>query len=108
MPSRNVEEDAPMQLGRSPVSLLDLLREDLLHPGQELSFRRSSATKGHVTAEGTIRFEGQEYASPSTAARAAAGGTSTNGWTAWYADTATGLRSLSQLRSQLPTAAMEQ
>ncbi|MGQ0826308.1 MAG: hypothetical protein ACT4OX_14965 [Actinomycetota bacterium] len=96
-----------MQLGRSPVSLVDLLREGLLHPGQELSFRRGSGTKGYVTAEGTIRFEGCEYASPSTAARAAAGGTSTNGWTAWYADTAAGLRSLAQLRSQLSTAAIE-
>ena len=74
-----------MQLGRSPVSLADLIRSQLLQPGQELSFRRSTETNAHVTAQGTIRFDGKEYGSPSTAARAAAGGTSTNGWTAWYA-----------------------
>lgn len=92
-----------MQRGRSPVSLADLIRRQVLQPGQELSFRRSSETKAHVTAEGMIRFGGQEYGSPSTAARAAAGGTSTNGWTAWYVNTADGPVALAQLRSQLPT-----
>lgn len=72
-----------------------------MQPGQELSFRRSSETKARVTAEGTITFGGQEYASPSTAARAAAGGTSTNGWTAWYVDLGDGWVALAQLRAQL-------
>jgi hypothetical protein len=45
-----------MQLGRSPVSVADLVRAGLLRPGQRLLF---------------------------TAAMAA-GGTATNGWLAWY------------------------
>jgi hypothetical protein len=91
-----------MQLGRSMVSLADLIRTNLLHPGQELSFRRSSDAKAHVTADGTISFQGREYASPSTAARAAAGGTSTNGWTAWYVRTPDGMVTLAGLRARLP------
>lgn len=90
-----------MQLGRSPVSLADLIRKGLLHPGQELSFRRSSDTKGQVTSAGTISFQGRGYSSPSTAARAAAGGTSTNGWTAWYVSTPDGMVTLAGLREQV-------
>jgi hypothetical protein len=36
-----------------------------------------------VTAAGTIRYQNKEYTSLSTAAKAAAGGTSTTEWLAW-------------------------
>ncbi len=90
-----------MQLGRSPVSLADLIQRQLLQPGQELSFRRSTETKAHVTAQGTVTFDGKEYGSLSTAARAAAGGTSTNGWTAWQAKVGDRWLPLAELRKQL-------
>ena len=90
-----------MQLGRSPVSLADLMRTQLLHEGQELSFRRSAETTAHLTADGKIRFGDQEFASPSTAARAAAGGTSTNGWKAWYVKVDDSWIDLAQVRAQL-------
>jgi hypothetical protein len=73
------------QLGRSPISLSDLVRAGLLRPGQRLSFRSGTQT-ADVTSEGKLTFDGRDFHSPSTAARAAAGGTSLNGWLAWRVD----------------------
>ncbi len=71
-----------MQLGRSSVAISDLVKAGLLRPGQRLVFRKNGPG-AEVTATGAIKFGGTEYSSPSTAAKAAAGGTSTNGWVAW-------------------------
>jgi hypothetical protein len=89
-----------MQRGRSPVTLADLLGAGFLHTDQQLSFRRNSAVTAHVTAEGTIQFEGTEYPSPSTAGKAAAGGTSTNGWVSWYVKDGEQWSSLAALRNR--------
>jgi len=70
------------QLGRSPVSVSDLVKAGLLRSGQRLVFRKGDL-HAEVTTSGTIRYAGKEYASPSSAAKAAAGGTSTNGWVSW-------------------------
>lgn len=90
-----------MQRGRSTVSIADLIGADLLQPGQQVSFRRSSTITGVITNRGTISVSGTEYASPSTAAKAAAGGVSTNGWVAWRVRRGGEWNTLAQLRDQL-------
>lgn len=87
---------------RSSISLPDLLAAGLLHPGQRLVFRKRGPS-AEVTSSGTIRLSGKEYTSPSTAGMAAAGGTSTNGWVAWYAEDGDDLTLLSELRLRLAT-----
>lgn len=72
-----------MQRGRSPVSVADLVAAGLLRPGQRVRFRRDETITGELTDAGAIRIGADEYRSPSTAGRAVAGGTATNGWTAW-------------------------
>jgi Restriction Enzyme Adenine Methylase Associated len=74
-----------MQLGRSPVSLSDLIQAGLLRSGQRLLFRRRPECTAEVTDRGTLLFDNREFKSPSTAALAA-GGSATNGWLAWYSD----------------------
>jgi hypothetical protein len=90
-----------MQRGRSPVSLSDLVKAQLLRPGQEVSFRKSPSITGVVTDSGTISVSGTEYGSPSTAAKAAADGVSTNGWLAWSVRRDDGWSTLAELRDQL-------
>jgi RAMA domain-containing protein len=88
-----------MQLGRSSVSLSDLVTAELLRPGQELTFHGRSPATATVTARGTITLDGSEYKSPSTAAKAV-GGVSTNGWRAWYVNVAGEEISLAELRTR--------
>jgi len=90
-----------MQLGRSSVSLADLVQAQLLQPGQELIYRRNPDSRARLTAEGTITFDGRDYPSPSAAARAAANGVSTNGWKAWCVDVDGRNVDLAAIRSQL-------
>jgi Restriction Enzyme Adenine Methylase Associated len=90
-----------MQLGRSPVSLSDLLQAGLLRPGQKLWFRRKREIRAEVTASGTIRLAGREYTSPSTAGKAASQGSSTNGWVAWYVKEGDEWTDLAALRERL-------
>lgn len=89
-----------MQRGRSPVSVADLVKAELLRPGQRLSFRKNDAVVGEVTTTGTIRIGADEYSSPSTAARAVTGGTATNGWLAWCVDQGGRSATLADLRGQ--------
>jgi hypothetical protein len=89
-----------MQRGRSAVSLSDLIGAGLLRSGQELSFRRSDDVVAVLTESGGLRFKGDEYRSPSTAGRAAAGGVATNGWVAWFAKSGHERVSLARLRDQ--------
>jgi hypothetical protein len=90
-----------MQRGRSPFSLSDLLAAELLHPGQELRFRENADLMAVLNSEGRIVFDGQEFPSPSTAAKTASGGTSTNGWLAWYANEGGRWTPLAKLRERL-------
>jgi hypothetical protein len=90
-----------MQLGRSPISLGDLVKAQLVRPGQVLSFRKSPTLAGVVTQAGTIKLNEIEYASPSTAAKSACGGASTNGWHAWYLKESDEWVSLAALRDRL-------
>jgi hypothetical protein len=88
-----------MQRGRSPVSVADLVTAQALRPDQVLHFRNGPRT-GHVTATGTIAFKGSDYSSPSTAARAATGGSSTNGWLAWTVDDGGSRITLAEVRNR--------
>ncbi len=89
-----------MQRGRSPVSLSDLLRAGLLHPGDEIRLRRGDTSKATVTERSTILLGETEYTSPSTAAKAATG-TATNGWLAWYVRRGEEWTDLAALRKHL-------
>ena len=86
------------QLGRSPVSLSDLVTAGLLRPGQELFFRGGTRI-ARVTSAGGVTFEGRNFTSPSTAARAASG-TSTNGWLAWHVNDGGRRATLAALRDR--------
>jgi hypothetical protein len=88
------------QLGRSSVSLTDLIHAGLLRPGQRLVFRKADGPGAEITSLGTIRYQGKEYPSLSTAAKAASGGTSTNGWLAWCVKDGDSLTSLAKLRDR--------
>ena len=46
--------------------------------------RRLGGISGTLTSSGRIALQGEEFESPSTAARRAAGGAAINGWLAWY------------------------
>ena len=89
-----------MQRGRSTVSLGDLLSAGSLQPGQQLTFRQRPEVTAEVLANGRLKFGGTEYSSPSTAARAVLGGTSTNGWLAWSIREGDVLVALSDVRAR--------
>ncbi|MFZ2529409.1 MAG: hypothetical protein WAX14_17435 [Rhodococcus sp. (in: high G+C Gram-positive bacteria)] len=63
-----------------------LLRLRYLTAGQQLRFtqrRKGLVHTATVESDGSLRFQGRRYSSPSSAAGAASG-TSTNGWIAWH------------------------
>jgi len=74
------------QRGRSAVTLAQLLQSGLIDAGQELRLRGTAEAQAVVTQTGGVEYAGTVYSSPSTAARAARGGTSTNGWLAWQVE----------------------
>jgi hypothetical protein len=99
-PRRDPVKDEQMpQRGRSSVPFADLVKAGHIKAGQTLVFRKDGP-RAEVTADGAIRFQGKNYTSPSTAGRAAAGGTSTNGWTSWYVKEGGGLTLLSAIRAR--------
>jgi hypothetical protein len=73
------------QWGRSAVSLIHLLGAGFVRDGLELRLWGQGGATATLTAAGSIQYGGAVHPSPSTAARAAKGGTSTNGWKAWEA-----------------------
>ena len=85
------------------VTIADLLEAGLLTAGDALRFRRPRRGENHravVTASGAIALEGgQEFRSPSSAARVAADMRAVDGWHAWT--TVASGRSLDSLRQQL-------
>lgn len=86
------------------VQVTDLLEAGLLHQGDELLWRRPRVGEQYraaVTAEGSIRLEdGRVFASPSRAAKEAAGIPAYDGWYAWRL----GDKTLHDLREELAVA----
>jgi CBS domain-containing protein len=82
------------------VKLQDIVEEGLLEPGSTLHLDAGGESlTGTVTERGWIRLDdGQEFAAPSPAASAAAGGRSFDGWQDWRTEAGT---SLDDLRQQL-------
>jgi hypothetical protein len=74
------------QRGRSAVTLAQLLESGLLQAGQELRLRGTGGIGAVITQTGGVEYAGREYQSPSSAAKAARAGTSTNGWLAWQVE----------------------
>jgi len=102
----------PYLLDGRRVRIADLLTAGLLTAQQPLVFARKKKGERHqaeVTQEqgGAIRLlpSGQIYRSPSTAARAAVGYGSFDGWTAWQLDDG---RDLDAVRQQLLDQAVEE
>ena len=85
------------------VTIADLIGADLLAPGDALRFRRPRRGQTHkavVTADCTLSIEGgQEFRSPSRAAKVAADMPAVDGWHAWTV--ASSGRSLDSLRQEL-------
>ncbi len=81
------------------VGVTDLLDAGLLTAGAVL-INPSDDVEALILTDGRLAFDGILYDSPSGAGDAAHGG-STNGWSYWLADTATGLRTLASLRDDL-------
>lgn len=82
------------------VTIADLLDAGLLFEGDELTFSRPSIGETHratVTASGKLRLsDGQEFPTPSRAARVAADGGSFDGWHYWLTSSGKSLDSLRQ------------
>ncbi len=91
------------------VTVSDLLDAGYLNVGAKLTFERPRRGERHhaeVAANGRVRLsDGQLFRSPSSAAIAAVGGGSFDGWHAWTLD---GGKTLDQLRQQLLDEAAEQ
>ena len=85
------------------VTIADLLDVGLLAAGDRLKFRRPRLGETHravVTASGALALDrGQEFRSPSRAARVAADMSTVDGWHAWTVVTSG--QSLDSLRKQL-------
>ena len=85
------------------VTIADLIGVGLLAPGDVLRFKRPRVGRTHkavVTADSTLSLEGgQDFRSPSTAAKVAADMPAVDGWHAWTV--AASGRSLDSLRQEL-------
>ena len=85
------------------VTIGDLIGAGLLAPSDVLRFKRPRVGRTHkavVTADGTLSLEGgQEFRSPSAAAKVAADMPAVDGWHAWTV--ASSGRSLDSLRQEL-------
>ncbi len=73
-----------MAIGRSPVSLADLINAGLLKPGEHLHLRRQDDLKARVLPDGRLETKDGIFSSPTTAANKMLGGSS-NGWIVWRA-----------------------
>ena len=83
------------------ISVSTLIDAELLQPGTTLTpaWGAENGIIATVTDDGQIALEDEVFGSPSGAAKEALGGTSTNGWEFWVADTADGQYSLAELRN---------
>jgi hypothetical protein len=73
-----------MAIGRSPVSLGDLISLGLLSPGEEIRLRGRDDQAATVSKDGHLHLGDQVFTSLTTAANRTQGGSS-NGWVAWKA-----------------------
>jgi hypothetical protein len=80
-------------------SLADLIKVGKLRAGDELVLHRRSAPdiRASLEADGTIRWRGKAFETPSTAAREALAVGSVDGWLRWRV-TRLGGRTLADLR----------
>ncbi|MBX3312592.1 MAG: excinuclease ABC subunit C [Microbacteriaceae bacterium] len=82
------------------VTLNDLLSSGLIRPGDKLHLSQGAVTStGTVTATGEITVGDRSYSTPSSAAAAALGLQSSNGWVTWRVGSLDG-KLLDQLRSE--------
>ncbi len=82
-------------------SVAELLSAGLLAAGTKLIFsRKGKSARATITSSGGMVVDGIEYQTPSSAAKAAHGVKTVNGWTAWKLDDSNG-KSLADLRDQL-------
>jgi hypothetical protein len=97
-------DDTPATNGRTNtyfgIGLAELVKAGALTPGRLTSTNGAWPASAELTTSGTIRYDGQEYASPSTAASAVKGGGSANGWEFWASVTASGNVPLGVARSR--------
>jgi CBS domain-containing protein len=88
--NRRAGDDPAYLLDGKRVTIDDLLKAELLAPGDMLRFKRPRIGRTHyaaVTPSGTLTLEGgQEFNSPSRAAAVAADMTAVDGWHAWVLD----------------------
>jgi hypothetical protein len=82
-------------------SLADLIRDGVLKSGERLVINRRSAPpiEGTLQADGSIKYKGQTYRAPSTAAKIALDVGSIDGWLRWRVPRLDS-RSLAELRDQ--------
>lgn len=82
-------------IGESPAAATEVAEAPAMYLAFPITVRASNDP--HISAEllnaqGSMRYAGQQYNSPSGAAKAASGGKSVNGWTFWhYQDPETGV-----------------
>lgn len=88
-----------MAIGRSPVSLADLISAGLLKPGEKLQLRRQADLTARVLPDGRLETKEGTFSSPTTAANRLLGGSS-NGWVVWRAKRGSEWVLLSTLRSE--------
>lgn len=81
-------------------SVADLVDAGALPPGPLTSTNGAWPASAELTAAGTIRYDGQGYSSPSTAASAVKGGGAVNGWVFWARKTPSGALALADARSR--------
>jgi hypothetical protein len=82
------------------ATLADLVNAGALTPGPLTSTNGAWPASAELTAAGTIRYDGQEHSSPSTAASAVKGGGAVNGWVFWARKTPSGVLTLADARSR--------
>ncbi len=101
-PGHSSERSTAAVITNSNVSLLDLLKDHVLHEGQLLKPTMSSYEQVNaiVIAGGKLLCQDSVFDTPSGAAVFVRGGRATNGWLFWAVDSADGV-TLAELRHDL-------
>ena len=83
------------------MSLAELVTAGLVQPGTRFtSTNLTWPAEAHAQADGTVRFDGRDYPTLSSAASAALQGRSVNGWDFWAVEGPDGRTSLAALRAR--------
>lgn len=94
------EPGRPARKRHYQATLKDVLAGSDLQPGLLVSTNGAWPADAELLADGTIRYGGTTYVSPSTAAGAVKGGRSANGWEFWAVPGATRNVTLATYRKQ--------